>query len=371
MTDIILRAFSNERLEGFIKEGLLKAAILMGIKDMRVQEVDTPVPGKGEIVLKVRACAVCGSDIRIFYHGNDRVTYPAIIGHEISGEVFELGEGVEGFEAGDRLAVGADVPNMRDDWGKAGMANLCDINYAMGYQLQGGFAEYCLLNELVVNYGPVTKIPEHVSFEEASLCEPLACCINGLELAFMQPGKSILIIGAGPIGILLYRTAIAFGAGTVVLTDIEEARLNLARSLEIENVFNSKELSLPDIAAHFRDCKGGFNIVITACSSPEAQEEAVGVVSKRGVVNYFGGLPENARKISISSNTLHYSEAFITGSHGSTPRQHRLAMKIIADERIDVKSLVSHVFRLDDIIDAFNVVEQRKGLKVIIKPHQN
>lgn len=344
----------------------MRAALLTGLRKIEIKKINLPCPQKGEVLIKVKACAVCGSDIRIFNHGNTRVKFPAVIGHEISGKVVSVGEG-SSFKPGDRIAVGADVPNMKEDWGKSGLANMCDLNYAIGYQFPGGFAEYCLLNELVVSFGPITKIPDHVTYQEACLCEPLACCINGLERSHLSLGKSMLVIGAGPIGILLCRAAVAFGAGIVVLVDIDKKRIKKARQMGIVNVENSLKKSLRDIACCFK-CSQGFDIVITACPSPEAQEEAVGVVAKRGMVNFFGGLPDDARKISFSSNILHYKEAAVTGSHGSTPSQHALAMKMIACGRIEVKSLISHSFSLNEIEKAFFTVEQKDGLKVIVTP---
>ncbi len=346
----------------------MKAARLHDIRNIRVEDLERPTPAGSEMLIKVHACSVCGSDVRIFNSGNDRVKYPAIVGHEIAGEIVVVGEDVEGFRPGERIAVGADVPSMKDEWGKNGIGNLSDINYAIGYQFPGGFAQYCLLNELTVRFGPVTRIPDHVSYDEASLAEPLACCINGLERAFLKPGKTVFVIGAGPVGIILARTASAVGAGLVVLADRDGHRVEQAKRLGLQHVFNSSEVPLRELDARFPKDREGFDIVLTACSSPDAQEEAVEIVAKRGVVNLFGGLPVNTRRISLCSNSIHYKEAYITGSHGSTPRQHKLAVSMIAAGRIEVASLISHRFPLDRIRDAFKAVEQRAGLIVTVKP---
>ena len=346
----------------------MKVARLYGIRDLRVEETKCPSAGRGEMVIKVCACSVCGSDVRIFNFGNDRVKYPTIVGHEIAGEIVEVGEGVGGFRPGERVAVGADVPSMEDDWGKNGIGNLSDINYAIGYQFPGGFAQYCLLNELTVRFGPVTRIPDHVSCEEASIAEPLACCINGMERAFMVPGKTVLVIGAGPVGILLARLAETYGAAVVALAERDPHRVEQARRLGLKNVFHVVDRSLTELDAHFQKDREGFDVVLTACSSAEAQEEAVEVVAKRGVVNFFGGLPGNVRRIALSSNNIHYKEAYVTGSHGSTPLQHKLAVGLISSGRIDVASLVSHRFPLDKVGDAFKEVEGRTGLKVVVDP---
>ncbi len=349
---------------------MMQVARLHGIREVRVEDLPKPTPGPGELLLKVEACAVCGSDIRIFNFGNDRVQYPAITGHEIAGRIVAVGEGVQGWAPGDRIAVGADVPSMEDDWAKNGLGNLSDSNYAVGYQFPGGFAQFCLLNPLTVRFGPVARIPDHVSASEGSLAEPLACCLNGLERAFMAPGKTVLIIGAGPIGILLARSAAAFGASLVVLADRQQNRVRQAKELGVAQVFHSEEISCRELAGRFSKDRQGFDLVFTACSSSKAQEQAIEAVAKRGVVNFFGGLPGDTRKISFYSNLIHYKEAYLTGSHGATPRQHKLALDLIASGRIEVASLISHRFPLAEIRQAFAVAEGCAGLKVAIKPWQ-
>jgi len=141
----------------------MKAAVYEGLDKMTIKEVERPVCDDDSILMRVKACAVCGSDIRIFHHGNARVNPPQILGHEMSGIIESVGKNVKGFAVGDRLAVGADVPCGECIFCKSGIGNNCQINYAMGYQFAGGFAEYVLLNKTVVNYGPVAKIPGNVS----------------------------------------------------------------------------------------------------------------------------------------------------------------------------------------------------------------
>lgn len=345
----------------------MTAAVLKGLSLIELEEVEFPELSKNDVLIKVKVCSVCGSDVRIYNHGNDRVQYPAVIGHEMSGEIVEVGNEVHNYKVGDRICVGADVPSMEDDWSKNGMANLSDINYAIGHQFPGGFAEYCLLNELTIKYGPTAKIPVHLSYEEASLTEPLACCINGLERVFIKPGKSMLIIGAGPIGILLCRVAHAFGAGLVVIADNDQGRVQGAKTLGL-NSYNTQNTDLQKLTDELTDGQG-FNGVLTACSVPEVQEMAVNFVSKRGIVNFFGGLPSTSRNINIASNLIHYKEAYVTGSHGSSPRQFKLALQMIASGQIKVADIISHRFELGEIQKAIETAEQRDGLKVAVFPN--
>src|SRR3989339_1112784 len=181
----------------------MKAAVITNYNIVEIQEIKTPEVKAGSVLIKVNVCAVCGSDIRIFETGNDRVKFPAVIGHEISGEVVEVGKNVNKFKPKDKVAIGADIPCGNCSWCLNGMGNCCNTNYAMGYQFSGGFAQFCLLEPMVVNFGPITKISDNINMEEAALAEPLACCINGFERVFFSSGKTVLIFGAGPIGIML------------------------------------------------------------------------------------------------------------------------------------------------------------------------
>lgn len=346
---------------------MMKAAVLYGIEDLRLEFVSKPEIKPGTILLKVHCCAICGSDLRILSSGNNRVKYPAIIGHEISGEIITVGEGATKFKVGDRVALGADVPCGTCDYCTNGLGNCCDENYAIGYQFPGGFAEYCLLEPIMVDYGPIVKIPFHISYEEASLMEPLACVLNGFELANMQAGKSVLIIGAGPIGCLGILAVKALGASKVIVSEIDNNRLEAAREFGADYYVNSSQENLIEKIKEITAGRG-VDRVFTMCPSVTAHEQAVEAVAKRGYVNFFGGLPKDARKAQISSNLIHYKELLVTGSHGSTPRHNHLAMDLIASGKVPARKLITHKYSLNEIKEAFKVMKEMQGLKVIILP---
>ncbi|HLD72411.1 MAG TPA: zinc-dependent dehydrogenase [Candidatus Nanoarchaeia archaeon] len=345
----------------------MKAAILKGIKELSLEQVANPAIKPNTILLKVHSCAICGSDLRIMSSGNPRVKYPAIIGHEIAGEIIALGEGITKWKTGDRIALGADVPCGKCGHCTNGRGNCCDENYAIGYQFSGGFAEYCLLEPMVVDYGPIIKIPEEVSFDQAALMEPLACVLNGLELAQMKVGKSVLIIGSGPIGCLGIMAAKALSASKVILAEIDDKRLEVAKKFLADFYINSKTENLVERIKEITSGRG-VDLVFTMCPSVEAQEQAIELVAKRGYVNFFGGLPKDARKIQFSSNSIHYKECFVMGSHGSTPRHNQIAMDLIASEKVEVQKLITHRFSLDQIEEGFKVMKNMEGLKVVINP---
>ncbi|MBN2322335.1 MAG: alcohol dehydrogenase catalytic domain-containing protein [Spirochaetes bacterium] len=345
----------------------MKAAVLEALEKMTVKEIPRPDCGPDEAVLKVEACAVCGSDIRIYHYGNDRVHPPTVIGHEVSGRVVEAGHNVTRVKVGDRVAIGADVPCGRCYWCRNGMGTNCKLNYATGYQFEGGFQEYMLLNRTTLDYGPVTPIGDTLSFDEAALAEPLACALNGLELARFSFGRSICIIGLGPIGCMMLELAGIYGASRVFAAQRSKVRLELARRfLPGARFIAIEKEELVDTVMEETDGEG-VDLVVTTASSVKAHEDAIKMVRHRGWVNLFGGL-KNQPPLCIDSNLIHYKECFVMGSHGSLPHHHEQAVGLILEKKVHANWYISEVFGLDDIQSAFDYHESRKGLKVVVKP---
>jgi L-iditol 2-dehydrogenase len=346
----------------------MKAAVLEALNSIMIRDVPEPACGDEEAILEVNACAVCGSDIRIFHYGNDRVKPPAVIGHEIAGTIVKAGKKVTRVKAGDRVALGADVPCGICRWCTNGMGTNCAINYAIGYQFPGGFQERMRLNATTLSYGPVTRIPGPVSFAEAAIAEPLACAINGLELAQFGLGKSICIIGLGPIGCMMLELSRVFGASKVFAAQRSKARLDMARQFLPEARFiATEEENLVDTVMKETDGQG-VDLAITTAGSVQAHEDAIHLVAHRGYVNLFGGL-KNQPKLSIDSNLIHYKECFVMGSHGSLPRHHELALDLIARGAVRARGYISALYPLEKTAEAFAYHESRAGLKVIVAPH--
>ncbi len=345
----------------------MKAAVLEELNRIVVRDIPEPACGPEEAILKVQACAICGSDIRIFHYGNDRVKMPAVIGHEIAGEIVRVGANVSRLKPGDRIALGADVPCGTCHWCTNGMGTNCRINYAIGYQFPGGFQEHMLLNPTILRYGPVTRIPDHVSCDQAAIAEPLACAINGLELAQFGIGKSICIIGLGPIGCMMLELAGVYGASRVFAAQRSKARLEMARQFRPDARFiATEEEDLVETVLRETDGEG-VDLVITTAGTVQAHEEAIRMVRHRGYVNLFGGL-KNQPKLCIDSNLIHYKECFVMGSHGSLPRHHQVAMDLIAGGYIQAQKFLSAVFPLERIGEAFAYHESRRGLKTVVRP---
>lgn len=346
----------------------MKAAILEELNKLVVKDVEVPEIDDHSALLKVESVAVCGSDLRIFHHGNPRVKPPAIIGHETAGVVVKAGKEVSRVKEGDRVAVGADVPCGQCHWCRNGLGNNCGINYAIGYQIPGAFAEYMKLPRLVLEEGPVTPFSETLDFDQAALAEPLACAINGMELVNMALGKTVVIVGLGPLGCMLIDLARAMGATKVIGVELSEERMKIAKTYGAD-VYVAAEKE--DVVARCREETGGEgpDIVITSCPSVEVHEQAIEMVAHRGYVNLFGGLGKNVRPMSVLSNTIHYKECFVTGSHGCVPRHHETAVKLLENASVRVDPLITHAFPLTEINRAFEVMESREGMKVVVHPH--
>lgn len=345
----------------------MKAAVLEELEKLVVQEWPTPECDENSIVLRVKACAVCGSDIRIYHHGNSRVHPPQILGHEVAGEVVETGANVTKFKVGDRIAIGADVPCGECPICEAGLGNNCQINYAIGYQFAGGFAEYILLNKTVVNHGPVHKIPDHVSYDHAALGEPLACVLNALNRCHIKLCDTVVIFGCGPIGCMMIPVARKMGATKIICIGRSKNRLDAASSLGADVIINSTETD--PVEAVLAETDGlGADAILTANPNPDTQKQALQMAANQGYVNFFGGLPADNHIVDLDTNIIHYKELNVVGSHGSLPHHHQEAIDLIASGAIDLDPFISHHFSLDEIHKAFEVSESRSGMRVIVHP---
>jgi L-iditol 2-dehydrogenase len=346
----------------------MKAALLEELNHLVCHDVEDPRIDEDSALLRVESVCICGSDVRIMHYGNPRVQTPAIIGHEIAGVIVQAGKNVQRVKQGDRVAIGADVPCGQCEWCRNGMGNNCQINYAIGYQIPGGFAQFMKLPRLVLEEGPVTPFSDGLSFDQAALAEPLACAINGLEIVQMSLGKTVVIIGLGPIGCMMIDLARVMGATKVIAIQRSKKRMEIAKSYGADVYIASAE---EDVVARCLEETGGRgpDVVLTTCGSVEAHEQAIQMVAHRGWVNLFGGLGKDARPMSLFSNVIHYKECFITGSHGCVPRHHELAVRLIEKGMVRVEPLITHRYPLRQIGEAFDTMESRQGMKIIIHPN--
>lgn len=349
----------------------MKAAIFYGPLDLRIEERSVPRVGKGDVLVRVEACAICGTDVRIFHFGHRAITQPQILGHEIAGVIAEKGEGVEGYEVGERVVVDPIVSCGQCFFCQRGLTNLClafkRTTEAFGYFYPGGFAEYVLVPEKAVRRGNLVGFPEMLSFEEAAISEPMACALNGQLLSWVGLGDRVLVIGAGPVGCMHVTLAKVLGATRVLVAEVQEARLEEAKKFGADRLINPAKENLKDVV--LEETQGiGPDVVIVAASSRKAQEEAVELAAPRGRVNFFGGLPKDDRMVSIDGNAVHYKELYIHGTSGATTSHIRTCLDLMVAGRVRGRDYISRVISLEELPAMLPEIQKGPYLKVIVRP---
>jgi len=348
----------------------MKAAIIEEVNKIVVKDISTPKCDSQSILIKVKSCAICGTDVRIFSNGQKNVQFPFTTGHEIAGVVNKIGNDVKnniaGIKEGDRVVVFPAIPCGECEFCQSGRFNLCLNKQSIGYNIPGGFAEYVLIPGYAIRN--LIKIPEKISFSEASITEPVACCINGQRFLDISLGDAVVIIGVGPIGYIHAQLAEHCGATKIILVDILESKLDLIRSVDPHFVFidSSKENLVKRILEE-TDGRGAEKVVV-ACSSGKAQQEALEIASKGGKILFFAGLPESVSTIELNTNLIHYKELSVYGSFASTLEQNKIALNLIVHGLIKAKKMISHTFPLFQIVEGINIVKKGEGLKVVVNP---
>lgn len=341
----------------------MKVARFHAPGDIRIEEAPEPVAGPGEMRIRVRNCSTCGTDAKILKHGHHHIRPPRVMGHEIAGEVVDA---VDGWAVGDRVQVIAAIPCGTCQECRRGRMTVCPNQESMGYHYDGGFAEYMIVPAKVLAVDGLNRIPEGIGFAEASVAEPLACVLNGQELARVGEGDDVVVMGSGPIGCLHVRLARSRGAARVVLVDINAERLEMAA-----------RLVRPDAAVHGEDVveqvlkltEGrGADVVITAAASGAAQEQALRMAARQGRISFFGGLPKDAPIIGCDSNLVHYRELTIVGANGSSPAHNAEALRLIAGGSVPVSDLITHRLPLTEVLEGIDIVSRGAAIKVTVEP---
>jgi L-iditol 2-dehydrogenase len=336
--------------------------------DIRFEDVAEPEAGPGEVKIRVRNCSTCGTDVKISKFGHHHIHPPRVMGHEIAGEIVALGDGVEGWSEGDRVQVIAAIPCGKCDECKRGRMTICPNQESMGYHFEGGFAQFMVVPAKVLAVDGLNRIPEGVSFAEASVAEPLACVLNGQELARVGEGDDVVVVGSGPIGCLHVRLAKARGAARVFLVDLNRARLDMAADLvKPDLAIAGEEVDVVQAVLDATNGRGA-DVVITAAASGAAQEQALQMVARQGRISFFGGLPKDKPTVTIDSNLVHYRELTIVGANGSSPAHNAEALRLIATGSVPVADLITHRLPLESAIDAFGIVARGEAIKVTIEP---
>lgn len=323
----------------------MRAGVLQRPGTIEVLEVDDPRCGERDVVIAVAECGVCGTDRSIF-RGEYAVTAPLIMGHEYSGTVVEIGKDVVGFDMGDRVVVD---PNIVDDtcfFCRRGLSHLCSGLSPLGVSRSGGFAE---LSAVPTRY--LYKIPDSVSLSEATLIEPLACCIRGIDQAAVSAGDVVLILGAGPIGCFLIQLARMSGAAAVISVEPVSSRHEFASRAGANLVCHPREAR--QVLKGLRGAVGGADVVIEASGRLEAAEGCFDLVRRGGTVLLFGVYPQG-QTIPVSAFQINEDELRVVGSLNN-PSTHSRAIDLISSGRLATDDVVSDRLPLDDLARAMNL----------------
>jgi len=348
----------------------MKAAIIKSPGKIVVEEVATPRPGAGEVLLKIDACALCGTDQRVL-KGEKNVDVP-IVGHEITGTVTALGAGVAGVPVGGRYAIQTVIGCGHCALCAIHRENLCANGFkAIGYQWNGGFAEYMILPKEGVDQGCLIPIPKTMTAEVGTLLEPLSCCINGMRCIPMETAQHVLVFGGGIIGVLNALVARARGAKTVTIMDVSQDRLDLHRKLGLpfDHLVNSTQVE-PAAWVRQNTAGRGVDVVVVAASVKSLVPVGLKLLARDGHLSIFAGMPKSDPVAPIDLNLIHYPELHVHGANSSVRRDYLEAGEFLASGKIDGSKLVTHTFALADFNEAVAVQGNPASgaLKVIIKP---
>jgi L-iditol 2-dehydrogenase len=345
----------------------MKAAVFFGPDDLRLAEVPKPEIGDAELLLQVGACALCGSDVRTFRHGARNIDKPVVLGHELSGTIVEVGTAIAAYRPGQRVAVAPAIPCGQCRYCRLGTETMCERLRSIGYEFDGGLAEFMAVPASAVRAGCVNPLPDALPFEEAAIAEPLACVINAQELLNVREGDTVVVIGAGPVGCLHAGLARLRGATTVVIVDTRSERLETAAAFGVDCAIDA---SSRDVRACVLDMTQGMgaSVVIVAAPSNRAQEQAITLAARRGRINFFGGLPKANPTITLDANAVHYQELTIVGSYGSRPEHNRQALQLVAGARLPIRRLIGLELPLERVMEGLLAVEQGRVMKVVVHP---
>jgi L-iditol 2-dehydrogenase len=339
----------------------MKCAMYYNNRDIRVEELPLPAIGQDELLVKMRACGICGSDVLEWYRVKKA---PLVLGHEMTGDIDETGGNVSGYHVGDRVFVSHHVPCNTCRYCLRGQFTVCDTLRCTNFD-PGGFAEFIRVPAINVDRG-VFLLPDEVSYEQGTFIEPLACVLRGQKMARLQPGQSVFILGAGISGLLHLKLAKALGAGAVFVADIHEERLNFAEKFHATAAF----LSNTNVLEQLKKVNRGHlaDLVIVAAGAPEAIRMAWESVERGGTVLVFAP-PEPGIDIPIPLFDIWHDGITIIPTYAGSPLDITEAIELIRSRNVVVEDMITHRFPLSRASDGFALVERaRDSLKVIIEP---
>lgn len=346
----------------------MKAVVVRAPMAFDVEEVPTPETPAGGLLLDVKACGLCGSDLRTLRSGHRKVTLPYIIGHEICGVVAETGPGYAGpWQVGDLLSMGPVVYCGHCDFCLEGQFELCENYREIAQAWPGGLAEQMAVPPEAIRLGVIERVPAGVDPGNAAIAEPISSCLNAQERGRVGLGDTVVIIGSGPIGCIHIALARLHGADRVIIADINAERLRLAAPFEPDAAIDVSQTDLVSEVRRLTNGKGA-DVIVTATPAPAAVVQAVEMARKGGRILLFGGLPKDDSKPPVDMNLVHYNALALIGATTFAPRHYRLAVKLVASNRIPVDKLITHRLPLAEFKQGAMMALEGKVLKAVFMP---
>jgi L-iditol 2-dehydrogenase len=342
----------------------IRAAVYYRNSDIRIEERPMPEIGPGELLMRAEACGICGSDALEWYRIKKA---PLVLGHEVAGTVAAVGEGVTQYRVGDRIAVAHHVPCDECRFCLTGHPTMCETLLHHTNIHPGGFAEYCRVPAINLRRG-VIRIPDHVSFEDATLAEPLGCVLRGQRIAGLKPGQSVLVLGSGLAGLLHIMAARAQGADFIAATDVSPYRLDAALSFGADAVYSASE----DVPVRLQEQLGRLaDLAIMCTGATPAAVQALAATERGGTVLYFASTDPGVTIPLSIHDFLWRRDTTITTTYAAAPEDYQEAMDMIADGRIEAGRMITHRLSLAEASAGFQAVAASdKCMKVILLPQQ-
>ena len=341
----------------------MRSAVFYGKHDLRIEDHEMPKVGPKDVLIQVKACGVCGTDVHIYEgdKGAAEVTPPTILGHEFSGVITEVGSEVQHYQVGDRVCIDPNCYCGACDPCRKGVAHYCEHMIGYGTTVNGGFAEYCAVNER-----QVYKLGEHTTFEQGAMTEPVACCLHGMDMCEIQPGHQVVIIGGGMIGLLQLQLARLAGAAKIALLEPVESKREVAEKLGADVCIDPIH---EDVKARLKEAgMTWINTVIECVGRPSTIEQAIDIAGNKAVVMMFG-LTKPDETISVKPFEIFRKELELKASY-INPYTQKRALDLIDSGRLDVSSMVYEVCGLDRLADILGKPELRAKGKYIISPEK-
>ncbi len=345
------------------------AAVFRGPGELKVAEVETPEISPDEVLVKVGANTVCGTDVRILRgEKTGGIDLNVVLGHEMAGHVAEVGRNVEGYEVGAPVAMAPVIPCRRCFFCQHDMENMCPNARVVGYVVDGGLGEYMRVPALALETGNLFVAQEDLPSEQLALAEPLSCVINGHKNVRVAVDDTVLILGSGPIGLLHLQISLLSGARTVIVSDPSSSRRTVAEDLGASVTVDPTSGDLAEVVAEHTDGLG-VDAAIICIGVPALVNEAFRMTRKGGRVNVFAGFAD-AGWSEVEANLIHYNELVVTGASNSRRADYEKALRLIESGRVRVEPMVTHRFPLEQAVEAIDKSAGGDGIKVAVMPEQ-